>query len=120
MPRAEPGPPSSIWLCAIADIADGAVTAIALPTLGSEQGILLFRRGDQCHFYWDRCPHMGVSLRWGEKILVSPDGQHLRCANHDALFRIADGRCVMGPCAGETLQAACIHIVDGQVWLGLP
>jgi nitrite reductase/ring-hydroxylating ferredoxin subunit len=110
---------TSIPLCPDDALAEGAALAIPLPALGHEQNVLLFRRGGTCHAYWDRCPHIGVSMLWIRKILLTPDGTHLRCASHDAFFRIADGRCVRGPCVDETLEIAAIRIADGQIWLDL-
>ena len=109
-----------IPLCPVSALTEGASLAIPLPALGQAQGVLLFRRGETTHAYWDRCPHIGVSMLWGQKILMTPDGSHLRCASHDAFFRIADGRCVRGPCVDETLESAPIRIKDGQLWLDLP
>lgn len=112
--------PSTLRLCDLTEIAEGAATAIPLPAWGSETAVLLFRRSGRLHVYWDRCPHMGTSLRWGAKILLAPDGMHLRCASHDASFRILDGSCVRGPCVGEALETPAFRIVDGALWLDRP
>jgi nitrite reductase/ring-hydroxylating ferredoxin subunit len=111
---------TSIALCPADALTEGASLAIPLPALGQDRNVLLFRRGATYHAYWDRCPHIGVSMLWIRKILMTPDGTHLRCASHDAFFRIADGLCVRGPCVDETLAIAPIRITDGQIWLDLP
>ena len=109
----------SIPLCTTEALGHGASVAINLPSLGPEQTVLLFRRGESWHAYWDRCPHIGVSMLWGQKILLTADGHHMRCASHDAIFRIADGRCTRGPCVDEALEPAPIRISDGRFWLDL-
>jgi nitrite reductase/ring-hydroxylating ferredoxin subunit len=35
--------------------------------------------------------------------LLTPDGLFLVCRNHGAVFKPEDGRCVAGPCEGESL-----------------
>ncbi len=44
-------------------------------------------------------------------------GEHLLCATHGALFRVADGFCLEGPCAGKSLKLAAIRIVDDEIVL---
>ena len=41
----------------------------------------------------------------------------IQCATHGALFRLVDGLCVYGPCAGEYLTAVAMAVVDGDVVL---
>ncbi len=36
---------------------------------------------------------------------MSDDAQYLLCHQHGALYRLDDGRCIAGPCAGENLAA---------------
>ena len=101
----------------MSELDDGEGKPIALSVEDRELTLLLVRKGPQVFAYSDRCPHMGISLLWGRKLLVTPDGSCLRCANHDALFRIQDGVCVAGPCINERLEAVVTRVVDGQVWL---
>ncbi|TAL06378.1 MAG: Rieske (2Fe-2S) protein, partial [Porticoccaceae bacterium] len=45
------------------------------------------------------------------------DGRHIHCQVHGALFDIATGRCVAGPCAGKHLEAVTFRILDGDLSL---
>lgn len=48
------------------------------------------------------------------------DGCYIQCATHDARFRIHDGYCVAGPCAGERLRALRLRVTeDGRVVLAV-
>ena len=42
-------------------------------------------------------------------------GTLIQCASHGALFLIQSGRCVAGPCAGQSLKKILSEVVDGEV-----
>jgi nitrite reductase/ring-hydroxylating ferredoxin subunit len=60
--------------------------------------IVVVRRGDLLRAYHNICPHKGLNLDWAPDRFMDPAGEHLQCANHDALFRFEDGYCVSGSC----------------------
>jgi nitrite reductase/ring-hydroxylating ferredoxin subunit len=66
--------------------------------------LILLRHEGRVHAYENRCPHRGTTLDWVEGRFMSPDGSHLQCATHGALFRLHDGLCVAGPCSGDSLN----------------
>jgi nitrite reductase/ring-hydroxylating ferredoxin subunit len=43
--------------------------------------------------------------------------EYIQCATHDALFRITDGVCLAGPCAGDRLTAVQLTLKGGEVML---
>ena len=59
------------------------------------------------------CPHQGRRLDYAPgKFLLHEGG--LVCAAHGAVFSLADGECVGGPCRGEHLQAVQVSVgADG-------
>ena len=61
------------------------------------------------------CPHVPIPLDRIHGELVSPDGRHLVCQNHAAIFDLPTGRCVSGPCEGEALRAIPIE-PSGDGW----
>lgn len=63
--------------------------------------------------YRNYCPHRGVTLNWRPDDFFTESGDELRCATHDAHFRVEDGLCVAGPCAGESLVALPVVVVAG-------
>ena len=77
-------------VCRRVELPDGSVIAI--------------RHKGQLHCYRNRCPHRGTELDWAPGCFLNPTRTHLQCATHGALFDIASGRCVAGPCVGEALQ----------------
>jgi len=104
-------------LCALAALADGRAVMIDQADQSLEQAVLLVRRGDQVAAFVNRCPHMGFTLDWKAERLVIGKGAFLRCVHHGAVFRIADGLCVEGPCESEALTPVAVEIVDGEVVL---
>ena len=66
----------------------------------------LVRHGGRVLAYVDSCPHTGAPLNWEPDRFLDIDQRYIQCATHGALFRIDDGLCVQGPCAGQSLAAA--------------
>ena len=75
------------------------------------------RRGTAVHGYVNTCPHAGSPLDWVPDRFMSADGRHLLCATHGALFRVDDGFCIAGPCAGASLRPVAVTVRDGLVVL---
>jgi len=78
---------------------------------------MAIRRGDDVYVYVNSCPHLGTPLDFTPGRFLSLDKTHIVCATHGALFRIGDGYCVSGPCAGKSLQTAPFKIHDGFILL---
>ena len=55
--------------------------------------------------YVNKCPHVGTPLDLWENEFLTEDAKRIVCATHGAIFDPADGRCVAGPCAGDSLTA---------------
>lgn len=104
-------------ICRFAELLDGEGRSFVLSALGRNRTVVLIRKANEIFAYADRCPHMETSLLWDRKVLITSDGNHIRCANHDALFRIRDGLCIAGPCESEHLDALKVKILRGIVWL---
>jgi nitrite reductase/ring-hydroxylating ferredoxin subunit len=95
-----PGTP----LCRFADLADRGARGFCF-----EFGDVVFRgfvvrRGDEVFGWRDRCPHIGLPLTLGDDRYLTREGRFILCCNHGALFRIADGACIAGPCVGQRLK----------------
>lgn len=43
------------------------------------------------------------------------DGDLIQCATHDALFRLEDGVCIAGPCAGRSLTRLRVEVCNDDV-----
>ncbi len=69
--------------------------------------------------YENSCPHNFAPLNWSPDIFLSYDKDYIQCSNHGALFKIVNGRCVYGPCAGQSLSTVKVKIDDGVVYADL-
>jgi len=69
--------------------------------------------------YLNRCRHVPIELDWQPGRFFDDSGLYLICATHGATYRAVDGRCVGGPCGGQSLVAlqACEH--ESMVWVAI-
>jgi nitrite reductase/ring-hydroxylating ferredoxin subunit len=82
-------------------------------------GIFVVRKGNRVYGYRNRCPHTGAPLEWQPDQFLDFDGSFIQCALHGALFRIRDGYCLRGPCAGQGLESVEVRVEgDRVVFLG--
>lgn len=102
-------------LCRLDDIADGGSAGFVIETAAGRRALMAVRRGDKVHVYVNSCPHTRAPLDFTPGKFLTHDGAYILCSNHGALFRIGDGLCVAGPCAGESLEAAETVVRDGIV-----
>lgn len=99
-------------------VADGKARGIVVQMRAGRFHGFVVRRGDVVFGYVDRCPHAGVPLTPILDDYLTPDGQLIACNWHGALFDVATGRCVGGPCIGQYLSPWPVAIVDGQITTG--
>lgn len=107
--------PAGVRLAALDAIADGAARNFVLQMRGGRFHGFVVRRGEAVHGYVDRCPHAGLPLAQELDAYLSRDGALIQCSWHGALFRIDDGACVGGPCAGARLTPWPVAVLDGAV-----
>lgn len=104
-------------LCRLDVIDDGGATAVDVCIDGTEQTLIVLRRGGQAHAYINVCPHAGRRLDWAPGRFLVKDGI-LVCAVHGASFQVDSGLCVGGPCQGDSLREVSVTVTsDGQVVL---
>ncbi len=84
---------------------------------GMQRNIFAVRRNSKIYIYLNKCPHVGSLIDHIQGQFFAPDGVHLRCGMHGAIFRIEDGVCVTGPCEGESLRRLTTEVRDGGVFL---
>lgn len=105
-------------ICAVDDLAE-------LPCKGFRIGEgpwplngFVVRHGNAIHAYLNKCPHAGHPLNLRPDAFLTPDRSMLVCSSHGALFELATGYCVDGPCSGESLVRLPVEVVHGYVLLG--
>ena len=96
-------------LCRLDAIEDGEGKGFTLGDGPDALEIVVVREDERVYGYVNSCPHTGTPLEWIEDQFMSEDGGHILCHTHGALFRIEDGHCVAGPCAGDALRPVAVE-----------
>ncbi len=110
-------PRDSTVLCRLADIPDGGSNGFVVESRGKAVCFMTLRRNDQVFVYVNRCPHAGLPLDFKPGQFLDRAKTHILCTNHGAVFRIEDGFCIAGPCAGESLRRRETEVRNGTVYL---
>ena len=58
---------------------------------------------DRLYAYENRCPHLGTELDWIPGQFFDDEQAFLLCSTHGAYFKPDTGKCVSGPCVGQSL-----------------
>jgi len=102
-------------LCRLDELRDPGSRGVALQQGDRLLDIFVVRQGQGVYAYVNSCPHTGSPLDWVEHEFLSLDKHHIQCAMHAALFRLVDGKCVAGPCAGASLTTVPVEVEAGLV-----
>lgn len=100
-------------LCQLGDIEDGG----SMGLVANDVSLILVRQGEEVFIYENNCPHIGAPLDFEPGQFLNLERDLIQCAMHGALFRIHDGHCVQGPCAGKHLTRIASKVRKGAVWL---
>jgi nitrite reductase/ring-hydroxylating ferredoxin subunit len=114
-----PGPETATTatpLFKLDDVVDGDSAGFTVELNGLRRRLAVVRKGEQVFVYINRCPHVGAPLDWQPGRFLTRDKDLIQCTAHGALFRIEDGECVFGPCAGRYLEDVPVVVQDGQVF----
>jgi nitrite reductase/ring-hydroxylating ferredoxin subunit len=101
-------------LCHVDELAEGSARGFRFGTGAAVRAVFIVKKGGTIYAYDDACPHMGTPLAFLSDRYFDRDGRDLLCATHGARFRVEDGFCLSGPCAGRSLAPATVRI-DGNV-----
>ena len=110
---------AGIDLCALSEISAPGSRGFSVNTSQGCVEVFVVCRGNCVVAYRNSCPHTGGPLDWVPDQFLSIDNDRIQCATHDALFRIEDGVCIKGPCAGQSLESVAVEIIAGRITLNL-
>jgi nitrite reductase/ring-hydroxylating ferredoxin subunit len=104
-------------LCELSDLPEFGSARLPRNADPHDHGLCVVRQSDRVFAYLNRCPHTLAPLDWEEGDFLDWDGELIVCSWHGARFRIEDGYCVSGPCAGQSLTPQALRLEAGQVLL---
>ena len=117
-------PASGTALCHLDDIEPGAARVFTFGGGNARFQMFVLRWAGDAHApaglyaYANDCPHARGPLDWKPAQFLNKERTLIQCANHGARFRIADGKCVHGPCPGASLTRVPIEVADGEICVG--
>lgn len=115
--RAEKGTVTERDICALADLDDPGARGFTIGQGAAARDIFLVRRDGSVFGYLNRCPHANQRLDARPDRFLTMDETKILCGAHAALFRIEDGLCTSGPCAGKHLERVSVEVSNGRVRL---
>lgn len=103
-------------LCRQDEIADPGSRGFALDEL-PYASVFVVKKDGQLYAYKNRCPHTGAPLEWKPHQFLDLENSFIQCAMHGALFEIDSGKCLRGPCLGQSLHPEKIDIEQDEIFL---
>jgi len=66
--------------------------------------------------YMNRCAHVPTEMDWRPDEFLDDERRYILCSTHGAAYEPSTGRCIAGPCVGQSLMAIDVVERDGQVY----
>jgi nitrite reductase/ring-hydroxylating ferredoxin subunit len=112
----ERNPRPTARLCRLDAIPDGTARGFSFGSGIDRREIFVYRNGETLLGYDNACPHQGTPLNFLPDRFLDFEGEHFLCTTHGALFRIANGFCLMGPCQGKSLKRIELRVEEGEIF----
>jgi nitrite reductase/ring-hydroxylating ferredoxin subunit len=112
--------PSRIAAGSLQALSAGQVRVLRLPKEASgipREALLLRDQQGTPRAYLNRCKHLPIPLDAGGRRFLTDDATHLQCRTHGARYRLDDGHCVDGPCAGTALQQLPLELEGDELYV---
>ena len=100
-------------LCAVDELPETGCREFAV----GEEKVFAVQHSGILRVYLNRCPHAGTRLNWQPGKFLDYEKKYIQCKTHDALFEIDSGRCISGPCYGESLHLMPHRVEKGVLYL---
>jgi nitrite reductase/ring-hydroxylating ferredoxin subunit len=103
-------------ICALDDLAQVDTKEFVLFEQDSETKGFVVKIQNRIVAYRNQCPHAGVPLNWQENKFLDLFGAYIQCTLHGALFQIENGRCIWGPCLGQSLKPIATVVKNDHLY----
>lgn len=100
------------------DVPPGASLGWRESPVGQDE-LFLVNHAGRLYGYRNSCPHwLGSTLPFKTGQYLDREARYIVCSGHGALFEIATGLCVRGPCLGQKLNVLELEIdQEGNVFV---
>ncbi len=110
-------PLADIYLCTLDQIpGPKGSKGFSVTRDGAVVEMFVVREGDRVYAYQNSCPHTGAPLEWQTDRFLDSTGSFIQCSLHGAQFNLDNGYCVMGPCAGRSLEPLPLRLHEGKIY----
>ena len=99
--------------CRVDEIPDNGAISVHVDSSTGGFDIILMRQGGEVFGYHNECPHQGRNLDYAPGKFLVKEGC-IMCAAHGALFKVASGERVAGPCSTGLVRVP-LRIEDDHV-----
>ena len=79
-----------------------------------QSGFIIFFNANY-YAYRNKCQHLDVELDWDNNEFFEEDEKLIVCSTHGALYEPSTGKCVLGPCAGASLESLRLKVIDERL-----
>lgn len=108
-------PPGGVVLCPLDEIPEPGGRGFDFREGEAIFAGFVVRKAGLVRGYVDSCPHAGWPLAPLPGRYLTRDTDRIFCGGHGALFRVEDGYCTAGPCAGDSLTPWPVEVGDDGV-----
>ncbi len=102
-------------LCRLSDLAGTGAKEVIVEDAGLRHAVFVVRCGQDVAAYFNACPHARLPLNGVPDTFLDVTGSYLVCVNHGAHFDPRTGRCIRGPCKGQSLKPLAVRCEDGGI-----
>jgi nitrite reductase/ring-hydroxylating ferredoxin subunit len=102
-------------LCQLRDLEATNAKEIVLEREDGRLSVFIVRVGERVAGYVNSCPHARLPLNWRPDAFFDISGTFLFCASHGAHFEPATGKCIRGPCKGQSLTPYPVRIEGDSI-----
>lgn len=110
-------PATGTFICHVDDIDNPGARGFTRGTGAHAFNFFIVRKGDSAFAYVNECPHAFLPLNRITTKFLTLNEEKILCAAHAASFRIEDGLCTGGPCAGKALLPIPLNNTAGALFI---
>ena len=94
---------------------DPSTVKFKFKVAGENQSGFIILFDSKYYAYKNKCQHLAVELDWDNNEFFEEDEKLIVCSTHGALYEPSTGKCVLGPCAGASLESLRLKVIDERL-----